>query len=833
MVADRLQYSLSQIAAIVKGRLVQQHDNELFINELLIDSRLFIQPEGTLFFALKTRRNDGHKYIPELIFKGVKAFVVSRLPDEELPEMPAHVAFIVTENPLRALQMLAIAHRKRFNIPVIGITGSNGKTVIKEWLYQLLADDYAIVRSPKSYNSQIGVPLSVWQMHPGHQLAVFEAGISEPGEMDYLQEIIQPTIGIFTNIGPAHSENYINDQQKADEKLKLFTKVETLIYCSDHAEVQTAINRTKLQQSIHTFTWSRHQQADLRILGIEKHGRQTRISAVYQNKVMEAVIPFSDEASVENSIHCWSLMLLLGYHEETITQRLIHLSPVAMRLELKDGINQCTIINDSYNSDVQSLAIALDFLNQQNQDRRKTIILSDIFQSGVSEPELYSSIARLLEAKGIHHLIGIGPAISRQSHQFAMQKDFFLSTSDFLLSYPISSFRNTTILLKGARYFGFEKISAMLQQKLHETVLEINLNHLIHNLNYYRSLLQPGTKVMLMVKAFGYGSGGYEIAGALQYHKADYLAVAYADEGIELRKAGITMPIMVMSPEELSLDALLLYDLEPEIYSFRVLALLEEAIARLDQPARVVRVHLKFDTGMHRLGFSPDDALTLGNRIARHPNIKLVSIFSHLSASDDPKHDDFTRSQIASFNSIHEQLSGILPYKYDRHILNSAGISRFPEAHYDMVRLGIGVYGIPVSKTNPEPLINVISLRSVLSQIRQVPAGESIGYNRSSFTTQDSIIGVVPIGYADGLPRTLSNGKGRLYVKGKEAPIIGDVCMDMCMIDLTGHQVAEGDEVIVFNADFPVTSLATDAGTIPYEILTRISRRVKRIYFQE
>ncbi|MBK9291412.1 MAG: bifunctional UDP-N-acetylmuramoyl-tripeptide:D-alanyl-D-alanine ligase/alanine racemase [Bacteroidetes bacterium] len=829
----RVKYSIGQIATIVNGRLVQRQSTEFSVSQLLIDSRLLLQPGETLFFAFQTKRNDGHRYIAELISKGVRAFVVSRLPEEELNDLPPETAFIVVDHPLKALQMLAAAHRSRFHIPVIGITGSNGKTVVKEWLYQLLADDLRVVRSPKSYNSQIGVPLSVWQINEEHQLAIFEAGISEPGEMDRLQEIIQPTIGIFTNIGPAHSENFINNQQKAGEKLKLFTKSETLIYCADHPEVQAAIIRSRLQQRIRTFTWSRHHQADLEVLSVERYTRQTRLSARYKQKQIELVIPFTDEASIENSLHCLSLMLLLGYHEEVIAERFMHLSPVAMRLELKDGINQCTIINDSYNNDVQSLSIALDFLNQQSHDRRKTLILSDIYQSGLSEPELYASIARMLEAKGIDHLIGIGPAISRQGHQFAMQKDFFPSTSAFLSSFPLNKFHNTTILLKGARLFGFEAIGAMLQQKLHETVLEINLNNLIDNLNYYRSLLRPGTRVMLMVKAFGYGSGGFEIAGALQFHKADYLAVAYADEGIELRKAGITMPIMVMSPEAQSFDALLLYDLEPEIYSFRVLGLLEEAIARMEDPARKVRIHLKFDTGMHRLGFGPSDVHTLASRLAGHPNIVIASIFSHLAASDDATHDAFTLNQIEVFNAIHSQLSVLLPYSYDRHILNSAGISRFPQAHFEMVRLGIGVYGIPVSKTQPEPLKNVVSLRSIISQLRHVPAGESVGYNRSSYTVQPSLIGVVPVGYADGLPRALSNGKGKLYVKGKPAPIIGDVCMDMCMIDLTGHDVKEGDEVIVFDASYPVSLLAADAGTIPYEILTRISRRVKRVYYQE
>jgi alanine racemase len=825
-------YSLTKVVNILNARLYQEKNKEAYISHLLLDSRQLTNPSETLFFAIKTKKNDGHHYISTLVEQGVRHFVVTRLP-ENLGEMPEETSFLLVQDCLAALQKLAAFHRKSFDGPVIGITGSNGKTIVKEWLHQLLSFDWSVVRSPKSYNSQIGVPLSVWQIEPEHQLAIFEAGISEPGEMSHLQQMIQPTIGIFTNIGPAHGENFIRIQQKVGEKLKLFTKVETLIYCSDHPEVQEGIIRSQLLHSIKSFTWSRKNDANLRIIEIEKTAHQSTIKAEYQSLIWEFSIPFTDDASVENAIHCACVLLLLNVKTVQIAHRMTVLTPVAMRLELKEGMNNCTLINDSYNSDIHSLSIALDFLKQQNQHQTKTVILSDILESGTNEADLYEQVALLMELKGVHKLIGIGPALMRQAGKFKMEKTFYASTDDFLAAITTGDFQSSSILIKGARVFGFERISQLLQQKAHETILEINLNNLVSNLNHYKSLLHEGVKIMVMVKAFSYGSGGYEIANVLQFHHVDYLTVAYADEGVELRKAGIHIPIMVMSPEEHSFDAMLHYDLEPEIFSFRVLELLEEAIKRIDRTRQKVKVHIKIDTGMRRLGFSNDELSQLADRLKENPLIQVQSVFSHLAASETAEHDTFTQQQLSTFEQGCHLLRQRLETTFDRHILNSAGIVRFPEAHFDMVRLGIGIYGVASGGWEHEKLLPVLALQSSLSQTRLVKKGESVGYNRRTVVEHDTKVGIVPIGYADGLPRLLSNGKGVLFVNNQPVKIVGDVCMDMCMVDLTNINAEEGDTVIVFDDQHSLNAFATAAQTIPYEILTRISRRVKRVYYQE
>jgi Alr-MurF fusion protein len=825
-------YTLSEIAGIVKGKLSGAKSDGVLIHDILIDSRQLISPQNCLFFALVTSRNDGHKYIGQLYEKGLRAFVVGQ--KNTFDGKFADACFIEVENTLAALQALAAAHRVKYSFPVIGITGSNGKTIIKEWLFQLLSPDKDIIRSPKSYNSQIGVPLSVWQIDKDHELGIFEAGISEPDEMEKLQHIIKPDIGVFTNIGQAHDENFIHGNQKVGEKLKLFTKVKTLIYCFDHTDIHSVIIRSEILHSIDSFTWSTKSPANLQIEDIRKNGQSTNIFAEYQSVKISISIPFIDKASIENAIHCWCVMLLMGYDPKIISERMLSLTPIAMRLELKEGINNCTLINDFYNSDVNALGIALDFLNQQNQHRQKTLVLSDILQSGRNEIDLYTLVAEMISKKGVEKLIGIGPSISRQAEKFNCEKQFFYSTDEFISQYPFASFNNQSILLKGARVFEFERISNLLQQKAHETVLEINLNNLVHNLNYYRKKLSPGTRLMVMVKAFGYGSGSFEIANVLQFHQVDYLAVAYADEGIELRKAGINTPIMVMSPEESSFDAMIKHQLEPEVFSFRILDLLEETINRTALPKnKPVKIHLKLETGMNRLGFKAIEVPSLIDRIKLNPMLKIQSVFSHLAASDMVEHDDFTHQQIEHFESLSNQLTSSFPYHIDRHILNSAGISRFPHAHYDMVRLGIGLYGVPAVNEETERLETVVSLRSIISQINEVPAYESIGYRRSGIIRHESRIGVVPIGYADGLFRRLGNGRGNLYVNGTAAPIVGDVCMDMCMIDLTEINASEGDPVVIFDRDHPIGNIAEQAETIPYEILTRISRRVKRVYFQE
>ena len=825
-------YSSREIAEIIEAKIVPSDAQELQIQDILVDSRRLISSRQCMFFALETPRNSGHKYIRELYNKGVRLFVVSELTEED--KQLKEAVFLHVDNTLAALQKLAATHRNHFDIPVIGITGSNGKTIIKEWLYQLMSPDRKIIRSPKSYNSQIGVPLSVWQLNEQHELAIFEAGISEPEEMPNLQQIIRPTIGIFTNIGQAHDENFINTRQKIGEKLNLFTKVDVLIYNSDQKELQEVIIRSEILHSIKTFCWGTTEDCKLRIGTIEKKNKAATIHAVYRGEEAAITIPFTDDASIENAIHCWATMLLFDYPQEEIEKRMPELNPIAMRLELKEGINSCTIINDAYNSDFNSLSIALDFLNQQNQHQKKLIILSDILQSGRNEIDLYTDVASLLEKKGVDEIIGIGPAISRQSDKFTIKKAFFKSTGDFLRQYPFSNFSHESILLKGARIFEFERISRILQQKLHETVMEINLDALVTNLNEYKKRISPSTKIMAMVKAFSYGSGGFEIANILQFHQVDYMAVAYADEGVELRKAGITTPIMVMSPEEFAFDTMIRHQLEPEIFSFNSLKLLEKAIKRSALPPnKPVKVHLKLDTGMHRLGFLEEDLDTLIEKLKKNSLIYVQSVFSHLAGSDNPALDEFTRSQIALFGQMSKKITEVFDHHIYRHIVNSAGVVRFPEAHFDMVRLGIGLYGINTVKENGLNLQPVASLRSVIAQIKEVKEGESVSYNRSFVADKDVKAGIVSIGYADGLQRSLGNKNVPLYVNGQPAPIIGDICMDMCIVDLSGIEAKEGDDVIIFNADYPIEKLSEAAETIPYEILSRISRRVKRVYYHE
>ena len=825
-----MKYTINEIATIVNGET--KGSSNTIINDILIDSRKLGNPSVSLFFAIKGDRHDGHDYILDLYQKGVVHFVVTALPVNS--ETLKNACFIVVSNVLKSLQQLCTHHRKQFIIPVIGITGSNGKTIVKEWLYQVLREDENIVRSPKSYNSQVGVPLSVWQMNEEHTLAIFEAGISRPDEMQLLEKVILPTIGVITNLGKAHDENFKDAEQKAVEKLKLFKHCEELIYCKDYSVIHNELIKSEQFHNLKTFTWSRKSNADLLVGRIVKITTDTEIQAVYKNKFIQITIPFTDEASIENAIHCWAVMLYLGYDNNTVSERMLLLSPIAMRLEMKEGVNNCSIINDSYNSDIGSLAIALDFLNQQKQHPKKTLVISDILQSGQSDESLYGAVAELVHKKGVSRIIGIGKGISSQQHFFTIDKCFYNTTADFLKDYSPSYFRDETILLKGARLFGFEAIIKVIQQKAHQTVLEINLNALVHNLNYYRSKLKPETMVMAMVKAFSYGSGSFEIANTLQFHRINYLAVAYADEGVELRKAGITLPIMVMNPEEESYDAMIQYHLEPEIFSFRVLNLFEQALKRIvPSSASAVPVHIKLDTGMRRLGFEKDDMNELIVRIKNNKQLYVKSVFSHLAASDELEHESFTHGQIELFEFMSTTIQSHFDYPILRHILNSAGITNYASAQFDMVRLGIGLYGIGADEKEQAQLQNVSTLKTCISQIKNVSANETVGYSRKGVAQRDIQIATVPIGYADGLSRKLSNGNGKMVVKGKIAPIIGNVCMDMCMIDITDINANENDEVLIFGDSYSISQVAKDVGTIPYEILTNISRRVKRVYFQE
>ena len=831
-----MNYTLEKIASILDGKLVGNKNNSLVIKDLLFDSRLLFIPENTLFFALKSQRNDGSKYIKELYNKGVRAFVVESTPD--IDNIDNDATFILVDNSLRALQKIAASHRNNFNIPVIGITGSNGKTIIKEWLYQIFSPEISAVRSPKSYNSQIGVPLSIWQLNENHQIGIFEAGVSRPNEMQNLKDIIQPTIGIFTNIGEAHGKNFNNINNKIEEKLRLFHNVDTLIYCLDHEEIKKAVDRL----NINTFTWSKKDEnANVLIYSVEKEEFHTTIKAFINRQQptanghqSEITIPFTDDASIENAIHCWLTALKLDIPTSVIEKKMSRLSPIAMRMELKSGINSCDIINDSYNSDFNALTIALNFMSQHHHGKKRVVILSDILQSELEENDLYKKIAQLIKNKGVDLFIGIGEAMMRQSDKFDIEKVFYRDVKDFLTNYPIDTFHKQIILIKGARNFGFEKISKVLQEKAHETILEVNLNNLVKNMNYYRSKLNNDTKLMVMVKAFAYGSGNFEVSKVLEFHHADYLTVAYADEGIELRRKGINLPIVVMTPEINTFESIIKNNLEPDIYSFRSLTLLEEAIENLDAPLiSPIGIHIKLDTGMHRLGFLPEDIDNLLERLKSHDKIIVKSVFSHLAGSDSEEFNDFTMKQINNFEEMSSKIVSALPYKILRHILNSAGISRFTDYQYDMVRLGLGIYGIAPCDDDKGKLHTVISLKTTIVQIKEYEIGETIGYSRRGKIERKSRIGVVPIGYADGLKRELGNGNACFYVNDKAAPIIGNICMDMCMIDLTGIDCIEGDTAILFNEEYPVERIAEACNTIPYEILTSISQRVKRIYYQE
>lgn len=835
-----MQYTVAQIVKILKGTLLQQA-GQFPIEHLLLDSRRLTFPQSSLFIPIVSERRDGHQFIPELYKKGVRNFIISQ--EMDLNPFP-EANFIGVKNTLQALHALTAYHRQQFRIPVIGITGSNGKTIVKEWLYQLLEPDYNIVRSPKSYNSQIGVPLSVWQMEPAHTLAIFEAGISQPGEMVHLEKIIRPTLGIFTNIGEAHNEGFLNIRQKINEKLQLFVRASLLVYSKDYPQLHECILHFHHQEkkgkqennALQLFTWSRKTEADLRIIQVERSATFTNIEASYQGRLVSIRIPFVDEGSIENAIHCWCILLHLEINDALIRQRMEQLSTVAMRLELKQAINNCSLINDSYNSDLGSLAIALDFLQQQKQHPKKTVILSDILQSGKNEAALYEAVADLLQQKQVDRLIGIGKNISREKQRFQqlpmLQSNFFLTTDEFLAHLPVIPFHHETILLKGARIFEFERISKLLEQKAHQTVLEINLSAMVHNLKVYQSLLKPATKLMAMVKAFSYGSGSFEIANLLQYHGVDYLAVAYADEGVELRRAGITLPIMVMNPEPGTFDFIIEWNLEPEIYSLHLLEQFEKELKKANISA--FPIHLKLDTGMHRLGFEQKDLNTLVQKIRHHPHLKVISVFSHLAASEDPQHDAFTQEQGRVFLQMSEVLVRELPYPILRHIANSSAIHRHPNLQLDMVRLGIGLHGIDSHAAMREKIRNVSTLKTTIAQLKEVAAGETVGYGRQGKVHRPSLIATVRIGYADGYSRRLGNGVGQMLVNGQLAPVIGHVAMDMLMLDVTGIPgLREGDEVIVFGNDLPVATLAHWAGTIPYEILTGISQRVKRVYYEE
>ncbi|MBP5326894.1 MAG: bifunctional UDP-N-acetylmuramoyl-tripeptide:D-alanyl-D-alanine ligase/alanine racemase [Bacteroidales bacterium] len=834
-----------EISSLLKSAESRVANPETDISRLLTDSRQLVDPAATLFFAIPTKRNNGARYVRDLYKKGVRNFVIDADLDIDLKSSflglsDANIWFV--NNVVGALQHLSASHRSQFNIPVVGVTGSNGKTVVKDWIVQLLAPDYNIAANPKSYNSQIGVPLSVWQLNAEHDFAVFEAGISEPGEMEALRDVIRPSIGIFTNIGQAHDENFLTRRQKIAEKLQLFTHCNVLIYCLDHKEIHSVVSENEKFRQLRRFTWGSSSDNDVQLLSVSAAEHSSHLTVNYADPKtggrvpLELDIPFVDRASVENAMHCVSLMIYLGCPDQAIKERCRSLQPVAMRMEMGEAINNCMLINDSYSLDINSLSIALDYLQHEQQHFQKTLIISDFVQSGLPESELYSQVAVLISQRGITKFIGIGPALQRNAQKFSNVKSlFFDSTPDFLREYDFASFQNETILLKGARSFQFEDIAKSLQRKLHETVMEVNLDALVHNVNYYRSRISPNTKLMAMVKASSYGAGKVEVASTLQFNHVDYLTVAYCDEGVELRRNGITLPIMIMNPEEESFDNIIRYKLEPDIYSFRILELFAASAKMYVSDGERLPVHIELDTGMHRLGFGVDDMERLSSILQKKDMpLYVKSIFSHLACSEDEAMDDFTRQQIDRFRQGSSRLKSLL-HRDDIlcHILNSSGITRFPEAQFDMVRLGIGLYGVSPESDVQACLQHVSTLKTRISQIKDIPEGDSVGYNRRWIAQRPSSIAIIPIGYADGLSRHLGYGRGKVYIAGKEVPIIGSICMDMCFVDVTGVNCSEGDEVVLFGNPKQLQDMADAAETIPYEILTSVSPRVKRIYVSE
>ncbi len=802
----------TDLEGITKGRTLQLFSNKPILS-IAVDSRKTIATDGLLFFAISGSRHNGHLYIEALYQLGVRQFVVENDSIDLRNLSEANV--LLVPSTVRAMQRIVAHHRSQFTIPVIGITGSNGKTIVKEWLSQMLSADFSISKNPGSYNSQVGVPLAVWSLQNHHELGIFEAGISKPDEMNYLAEVIQPTIGIFTNIGTAHNEGFQSVQEKIQEKLALFKHTSTIIYCSDHAELHHAIS----SGSYKSFTWGSSKDADI-IVSYSSSG----VILQHQENKFSLQLPFRDKASIENCMQGVALMVLLGYTEEQIQERVRMLHHVPMRLELKEGINQCQIIDDTYNNDLSGLEISLQFLTHQQQKNTKRLILSDMLQSGLSDDALVSSIKTLIEKNNITEFVGIGPVLYNYVHVLPSTAQCFPSTQAFLENFNFDSLHQEIILVKGARSFAFERIVNRLQRRVHGTVMEIDLNTLVDNLNFFKTKVSSTTKIMTMVKAFAYGSGSIEIANVLQYNNIDYLGVAYADEGVELRKNNITLPIMVMNPSEESFPSLITHTLEPEIYSFKILHALLQFLN-----GAACTIHLKIDTGMHRLGFEESDLPTLVDLLKVNTHLRISSIFSHLSGADDKTHDAFTKQQAATFKSCADFISNAIGYRPLYHLLNTSGILRTPEFEFDMVRLGIGLYGVDPTQLNFQ-LKPVATLKTIISQIKQIKKGDTIGYGRKGIAHAPMRIATLAIGYADGYSRAFSQGIGEVLIADQRAPVIGNVCMDMTMVDITNIAAQEGDEVIVFGKELPIQELAQKINTIPYEILTNTSERVKRVF---
>ncbi len=768
----------------------------LEINFLLFDSRRLNEAKHTAFFAIKTEYNDGHRYIDELYNNGVRVFICQTPPQE----IRSNAYYLIVEDTLKALQEVGAFVRKRFNGNIIAISGSNGKTIVKEWTRTLIADDKKVCFSPRSYNSQIGVAISLWQLNNNYELGVFEAGISKPNEMQALHDMIQPNIGLFTNIGDAHGVNFHSIEEKIEEKLKLFKGCQKLICSKDNPT---------LFEKVATFCQQNHIEL---------------LSYLSEEVAKELKLPFEDKASIENAVSAYILSKQIGISEEKIKQRLPLLTALDMRLQIKQSAGGSILINDSYSLDITSLEVALDFLNTQDKKLKRCVILSDLQEKSDDIKATMKAINTLLKNKGINSLYGIGTDFVNNETIFEIEHHCFESMNDFISKTTNKDFFNKAILLKGSRKAELEKISNLLELQNHQSILKVNLTALEENVKYYKSKLKPNTLLMGMVKASSYGCGGSEIARELQHTLADYLTVAFADEGVTLRNNGITLPIMVVTPESDALNKMSEYKLEPVIHNFDTLELIKEL---------PLRIHIKLDTGMHRLGFEENDIEQLIKTLKQHNNLHIASIFSHLSCADAPEYDNYTIEQINRFKQLSNKLTKAFNYQILTHLCNSAATIRFPQAHFDMVRLGIGMYGIGCDKHTQKHLRYVQSLETRLTEIRTIESGESVSYMRNFIAQEQTKIGVIPIGYADGLNRHLSKQGFNVWINGSKAPIIGNICMDMCMINLNGINAKTGDRVVIFGEENPVENMAKALDTISYEIFTSISPRIKRIYYHE
>ena len=832
-----MKYTANEIATILELPHIAASD--YVVEQLLTDSRRLVFAPQTLFFALPGPRRDGHEFIESLYDQGVRCFVVNKQVD--LAKFKAYcteAVFFEVPNCLMALQKIAAHHRTRFHIPVIGITGSNGKTTVKEWLYQLLHSSFNIVRSPRSFNSQIGVPLSVWKLEAAHELAIFEAGISTTHEMEHLTPIIKPTIGVLTHMGPAHAEGFKDATEKLKEKLRLFETVDTLIYGKDQLQgIEIEAHTSIFKGPITFYSWSRTAPATLVVTSEINKGTYTELALCYKTEHYGVEVPFTNKASIDNAVLCILTLLAIGKDFTFIAERMRQLTAVDMRMQFKKGMNGCTFINDSYNLDFDSFVAAGFYLQAQSAGRDACIIVSDFSETGQHSKDLYSKVARHAAALGIKRFIGIGPEIKKNQsvieNEFsgaATALYFFDSTELFLQQFRLQDFSNEIILLKGARVFEFERIANWLEQKMHETILEINLTALAHNVKQIQNTIGSSTKLMAVVKAFSYGNGSAEVARTLAAVKTDYLAVAYVDEGVELRRAGIHLPIMVMSPNAAGFEAMVAYGLEPEIYSFEIY----EAFASFlhIQGLGSYGVHLKINTGMNRLGFEPTDAALLGQKLVTNNCMVVKSVMSHLVASDAPEHDAYTREQVTLFEKVCTTLHEIIGYSFIRHIANSHAVQRHPASRLDMVRVGIGLYGTSATANNG--FMKVATLKTTIAQIRQVPAGASVGYERAAIMGKDTRIATVRIGYADGYDRRFSEGVGKMYIKGVLCPVVGLVCMDMTMIDVSEvKDISTGDTVEIFGEHIAIETLAKWSGINMYEMMSGINARVKRIYIEE